>query len=96
MIEHPTVVEAAVIGVPDPNGIRGLLIKAFVVLAKGYSPSEDLTKELQTHCKSRASGYKCPHLIEYVSELPKTISGKIRRTELRKLELERNEAKEKK
>lgn len=92
LIEHPSVVEAAVIGVPDPEGIRGFLIKAFVVLAKSYTPSDQLVAELKEHCKARASHYKCPHLIEFVTELPKTISGKIRRTELRQKEREKKQS----
>ncbi len=80
--EHPAVVESAVVGVPDE--LRGTVVKAYVVLAKGYKPSEQLTKELQNHVKRVTAPYKYPRIIEYVNELPKTISGKIRRVELRK------------
>jgi acetyl-CoA synthetase len=78
---HPAVVECAVTGVPDP--VRGFAIKATIVLAKGYEPSEDLIKDIQTHVKHETAPYKYPRVIEFVSELPKTISGKIRRVELR-------------
>ena len=80
--EHPAVVESAVVGVPDE--LRGAIVKAYVILAKGYTPSDELTKELQEHVKKVTAPYKYPRIIEYVDELPKTISGKIRRVELRK------------
>lgn len=82
LIEHDAVVEAAVIGRPDP--VRGEIVKAFVVLAAGYSPSDALKVELQEHTKQVTAPYKYPREIEFVSELPKTTSGKIRRNELRR------------
>ena len=84
LIEHPAVAESAVVGVDDPDGIRGILVKAFIVLAKGYKPSEELTKEIQDFVKSRTAPYKYPRIIEYNESLPKTISGKLLRRELRK------------
>ncbi len=81
LIEHPAVAEAAVVGKGDP--MRGTIVKAFVTLAPGHTGSEQLTEELQTHVKKVTAPYKYPRQIEYVSELPKTISGKIRRVELR-------------
>jgi acetyl-CoA synthetase len=81
LIEHPAVVEAAVVGRPDPE--RTEIVCAFVVLAAGAEPSDALTKELQDHVKSVTAPYKYPREIQYVEELPKTISGKIRRSELR-------------
>ncbi len=84
LIEHDAVMECAVVGVPDPGGVRGEIVKAFVVLAKGFKPSESLTKELQDHVKKLTAPYKYPRIIEYVDKLPKTISGKILRRELRK------------
>jgi len=82
--EHPAVAECAVVGAPDPEGVRGMVIKAFVVLVKGYEASEALTKEIQDYVKNTTAPYKYPRLIEYREELPKTISGKILRRELRK------------
>ena len=81
LIEHPAVVEAAVVGKPDP--IRGQIVKAFVVLRKEHSPGAELKRELQEHCKRVTAPYKYPREIEFLAELPKTISGKIRRLELR-------------
>lgn len=83
LIEHPAVVECAVVGAPDPTGVRGNVVKAFVMLAEGYEASEALTRELQDHVKNTTAPYKYPRIIEYVKELPKTISGKIMRRELR-------------
>ena len=73
--------ECAVTGVPDPD--RGQVIKATVVLAKGYAPSEELGVELQNYVKKATASYKYPRIVEFVDELPKTISGKIRRVEIR-------------
>lgn len=84
LIEHPAVAESAVVGVEDPDGIRGILVKAFIVLTKGYKPSEELTKEIQNFVKSRTAPYKYPRIIEYRDSLPKTISGKLLRRILRK------------
>ena len=84
LMEHDAVAECAVVGAPDPKGVRGIVVKAVVVLSKGYKPSEALTRELQEHVKKTTAPYKYPRVIKYVSELPKTISGKILRRELRK------------
>jgi len=84
LIEHPAVAETAVIGKPDPD--RGNIVKAFVILAPGYEGSSELTSEIQEHVKTTTAPYKYPREIEYVTELPKTISGKIRRIELRERE----------
>jgi len=81
LMEHPAVLETAITGVPHPE--RGQIVKATIVLAKGYEPSEELKKELQEHVKKVTAPYKYPREIEFVKELPKTISGKIRRVELR-------------
>lgn len=84
LIEHPAVAECAVVGAEDPEGVRGILVKAFIVLAQNYEPSEALVKELQNYVKETTAPYKYPRLVEFVKELPKTISGKILRRELRK------------
>lgn len=80
---HPAVVECAITGVPDP--IRGMVVKATVVLSEEYKKKagHDLIKELQNHVKHETAPYKYPRVIEFVDELPKTISGKIRRVEIR-------------
>src|SRR5438067_13146522 len=81
LVEHPAVAEAAVVGKGDP--MRGTIVKAYVILAPGHEGSEQLAGELQDHVKKVTAPYKYPREIEFVSELPKTISGKIRRVELR-------------
>ena len=81
LVEHPAVVECAVTAAPDP--IRGKVVKATVVLAKGYEGTDALTRELQDHVKKTTAPYKYPRIIEYVDELPKTIGGKIKRKLIR-------------
>jgi acyl-coenzyme A synthetase/AMP-(fatty) acid ligase len=81
LVEHPAVAESAVVGKPDPE--RTNIVKAYVVLAPGHEPSDELVKEIQDHVKRVTAPYKYPREIEFVDELPKTISGKIRRVELR-------------
>ncbi len=83
LIEHPAVAESAVIGVPDER--IGQRIKAFVVLKPGFTAGETLASELQAHVKQITAPYKYPREIEFVTELPKTVSGKIRRNELRRI-----------
>ena len=81
LVEHPAVVEAAVVGKPDPE--RTQIVCAFVVLAAGYEASDELGQELQRHTQALTAPYKYPREIHFVDELPKTVSGKIRRSELR-------------
>jgi acetyl-CoA synthetase len=78
---HPSVHECAVTGVPDP--LRGQRVKASITLNEGYEPSDALKKEIRAFVKANAASYKVPRIIEFVEELPKTISGKVRRKELR-------------
>jgi len=82
LMEHPAVRECAVTGASDP--LRGTVVKATVVLTSGYSPSQELIKELQEHVKKQTAPYKYPRIIEFVDELPKTFSGKIKRAEIRR------------
>ena len=82
LIEHPAVVECAITAAPDP--IRGQVVKATVVLAKGYVASDTLVKELQNYVKKVTAPYKYPRIIEFVEELPKTLGGKIKRALIRK------------
>lgn len=81
LIEHPAVVECAITAAPDP--IRGQVVKATIVLAKGYTPSDELVKELQNHVKKATAPYKYPRIVEFVDELPKTLGGKIKRAQIR-------------
>ena len=83
LMTHPAVVECAITGVPDD--IRGMVVKATVVLGKEWKDKagDDLVKELQQHVKKETAPYKYPRIVEFVDELPKTISGKIRRVEIR-------------
>jgi len=80
------VLECAVTAVEDP--MRGQVVKATIVLAKTFTPSDELKKELQDHVKKVTAPYKYPRIVEFVNELPKTISGKIRRNEIRKKDAE--------
>jgi len=81
LLEHECVVESAVVG--SRHAVRGFVIKAFIVLNAGYTPDEQNAKEIFTFAKKNLAAYKTPRIIEFVTELPKTISGKIRRVELR-------------
>ena len=85
-IEHPAVREAAAVASPDAK--RGHVVKAFVVLAEGHQPSEELAGEIKTFVKGHLSAYAYPRRIEFVDDLPKTLTGKIRRIELRQREIE--------
>ncbi len=91
--EHQAVLESAVVGSPDI--IRGFVIKAFIVLKPGFEPGEKLAREIQEHVKAVTAPYKYPRRVEFVTELPKTISGKIRRKELREREMRRFEDEQK-
>jgi acyl-coenzyme A synthetase/AMP-(fatty) acid ligase len=82
IMEHPSVAETAVIGVPDE--VRGEVVKAFIILGPGHEASDALAAEIQRHVQAQTAPYKYPRHIEFVDELPKTVSGKIRRVDLRK------------
>jgi acetyl-CoA synthetase len=86
-IEHPAVREAAAVASPDER--RGSVVKAFIVLAEGSQPSDELADEIKRFVRDRHSAYAYPRRIEFVPDLPKTLTGKIRRVELRQKEAER-------
>jgi len=85
LVSHPAVVEAAVTGVADP--VRGQIIKASIVLTGDYTPSQELAREIQNHVKNATAPYKYPRIVEFVEELPKTFSGKIKRAAIREQDL---------
>lgn len=89
-LEHDAVREAAVVASPDE--LRGNVVKAFIVLADSHEPSDELAGEISSFVRSRLSAYAYPRRVEFVPDLPKTLTGKIRRIELRQLELERHRA----
>jgi acyl-coenzyme A synthetase/AMP-(fatty) acid ligase len=93
LLEHEQVIESAVVGSPHP--VKGYLVKAFIVLSPGTTPSNALADEIFSFAKKSLSAYKIPRIIEFVEELPKTISGKIRRVELRANEREKKNRNEK-
>ncbi|MDR2047657.1 MAG: AMP-binding protein [Clostridiales bacterium] len=84
--EHPSVLECAVTAVPD--SLRGQIVKATIVLVKGYAPSDELKKELQEHVKKATAPYKYPRIVEFTDTLPKTVSGKVLRKDIRKKDSE--------
>lgn len=89
LLKHPAVIEAAVVASPDE--VRGEIVKAFVVLAPGYEPSGLLVRELQDFVKANTAPYKYPRAIEFVNHIPKTVSGKIKRAELKAMEFKKRE-----
>ncbi|MGZ3434186.1 MAG: AMP-binding enzyme, partial [Isosphaeraceae bacterium] len=84
LVSHSAVLEAATVESPDP--VRGMVVKAFILLREGCSPSDSLAEQIQEYVKRTVAPYKYPRRIQFVSALPKTISGKIKRRELRELE----------
>ena len=81
LTEHPAIAESAVVGAPD--ALRGEVVKAYIILASGFEPSEELAADIQDFVKQQTAPYKYPRVVEFRDALPKTISGKIRRVELR-------------
>ena len=86
LMEHPSVLECAITGYPDP--VRGQAVKATIVLARGYTASDALKKELQDYVKHNTAPYKYPRVVEFVTELPKTTSGKVRRKDIVRRDME--------
>ena len=89
-LEHPAVAEAAAVASPDEQ--KGMVVKAFIVLAEGHEGSDELGREIGAHVREHLSAYAYPRKVEFVDELPKTLTGKIRRIELRQAELEKAKA----
>jgi acetyl-CoA synthetase len=90
IVELPEVVEAAAVASPDER--RGHIVKAFVRVAAGVEPSDELAERIQSHVRARVGAHAYPRAVEFVDDLPKTLTGKIRRIELRQLEAERARA----
>ena len=86
-MELPYVLECAITPVPDE--VRGQIVKATIVLVKGTKGTDELKKEIQEYVKTHTAPYKYPRIVEFVDELPKTISGKVRRVEIRKNDMEK-------
>jgi len=86
-VSHPAVLEAA--AVESPDELRGMVVKAFLVLREGVTPGDELRADIQRFAKRNMAGYKYPRKIEFVAALPKTTSGKIKRKELRERESRR-------
>ena len=87
IMELPYVLECAITPVPDE--VRGQIVKATIVLVKGTEGTDELKKEIQEYVKTHTAPYKYPRIVEFVEELPKTISGKVRRVEIRKNDMEK-------
>ena len=88
-VEHPAVKEAAAVASPDPK--RGDVVKAFIVLSAGHEPSDQVADEIKKFVRDHLSAYSYPREIEFVDDLPKTLTGKIRRVELREAEREKKQ-----
>jgi acetyl-CoA synthetase len=85
VMQHPAVLQVAAIGVPDPEALRGDVVKLCIVLREGEQASETLTREIQQRVRERLAAYEYPRIIEYLSSLPMTTTGKVQRRELRRM-----------
>ena len=87
ILKHSAVLQVAVIGAPDPDGIRGDIVKAFIVVRPGFDATDDLAADIKQVVRSQLSAHEYPRLIEFIEELPMTTTGKVRRIELREREV---------
>ena len=87
LMQHPAVLQAAAVGVPNPEGLLGDIVKAYIVLADGFSASDQIEQEIQQTVRQRLAAYEYPRAIEFIDALPMTTTGKVRRIELRQRNL---------
>ena len=92
ILKHPAVLQVAVVGVPDPDGIRGDIVKAFIVLRDNVQPSQTLEEDIKSTVRHQLSAHEYPRQVEFIDSLPITTTGKVRRLELRARDKARRES----